>query len=88
MDTVDRKPGTVLVLEDPAVVVERARFHGRSNHADAVTDARTMAARMQENFDLTGYHLAIPGRILEIGPEELAELLVKARTGQLWKEEG
>jgi hypothetical protein len=88
VDTVDRRPGSVLVFEDPAAVVERARFHGRSNRADAVTDARTMAARMQENFGLTGYHLSIPGRILEIGPEELAELLVRARTGQLWKEEG
>jgi hypothetical protein len=85
---VDRKPGVVLVFEDPAAVVERARFHGKSGRADAVTDARTMAARMEEGFDLTGYHLAIPGRILELVPEELAELLVKARTGQLWKEEG
>jgi hypothetical protein len=54
---------------------------------DAVTDAQTMQARMEENFDLTGYHLAIPGRILEMGPDELARILVKARTGELWQEE-
>jgi hypothetical protein len=42
---------------------------------------------MEENFDRTGYHLAIPGRILEMGPDELAGILVKARTGELWQKE-
>jgi hypothetical protein len=31
-----------------------------------------------------GYHLGIPGRILELGPAELASLLSRARTGALW----
>ena len=42
---------------------------------------------MEENFDLWGYHFGIPGRILEMGPEELAGLLARARTGKLWKGE-
>ena len=54
---------------------------------DAVTDAATMQARMEASFDDNGYHLAIPGRILELSPDELAELLAKARMGQLWQEE-
>jgi hypothetical protein len=51
-----------------------------------VTDAETMLARMKESYEKLGYHLGIPGRLLEKGPEELAEFLTKARTGQLWQE--
>ena len=29
---------------------------------------------------LCGYHLAIPGRVLGMGPEELADLLAKAKS--------
>jgi hypothetical protein len=69
-------------------VVQRAEFHRGSSRPDAVVNARTMQTRMEENFDAWGYHLAIPGRILERGPEELAGLLAKARTGTLWQGEG
>lgn len=86
VDDVNRRPGCVMVFEDVAAVVQRAAFHGDSNRRDAVTDAATMQARMEENFAACGYHLAIPGRILEMGPDELAELLTRARMGQLWKE--
>jgi hypothetical protein len=84
MAEANRKPACVLLVEDVAAVASRATFHGRAKRIDAVTDAQTMQARMEENFDLTGYHLAIPGRILEMGPDELARTLVEARTGQLW----
>jgi hypothetical protein len=88
VDAVNRRPGCVLIFEDVPSVTGRATFHrDQARRPDAVTDAQTMQARMEENFDLTGYHLAIPGRILEVGPEELAEILVKARTGELWQEE-
>ena len=55
--------------------------------APAVNDPETMQARMEANFEAAGYHLAIPGRILEAGPDELAQLLARGRTGQLWQEE-
>jgi hypothetical protein len=84
VDEVQRRPGCVLILEDVSTVVQRARFHGRASRPDAVTNVKTMEARMDENFDAWGYHVAIPGRILEMGPEELAELLARARTGALW----
>jgi hypothetical protein len=87
VDEVARRPGCVLILEDVTAVVQRATFHGRSKRPDAVVNARTMQARLEENLDAWGYHLAIPGRILEMGPEELAELLVKGRTGALWRGE-
>ena len=87
MAEANRKPACVLLVEDVAAVASRATFHGQAKRIDAVTDAQTMQARMEENFDLTGYHLAIPGRILEMGPDELARTLVEARTGQLWTEE-
>jgi len=84
VDDVNRRLGCVLIFEDAAAVVQHARFHHKSARPDAITDARTMQARMEENFEQLGYHLAIPGRILEMGPEELAELLVQGRTGDLW----
>jgi hypothetical protein len=85
---VNRKPGCVLIFEDAATVASRAKFHpAQAKRPDAVIDAQTMQARMEENFNLAGYHLAIPGRILEMGPDELARTLVKARTGELWQEE-
>lgn len=88
VDEVNRKPGCVLVFEDVAAVAGRATFHqAEAKRPDAVVDAPTMQARMEENFDWTGYHLAIPGRILEMGPDELAETLVKARRGKLWQGE-
>lgn len=87
VDKVNRRPGCVLVFEDVAAVSAGARFHRKSSRPDAVTNARTMQARMEENFDLWGYHFGIPGRILEMGPEELAGLLARARTGKLWEGE-
>jgi hypothetical protein len=35
---------------------------------------------MEENMYLCGYHLAIPDRVLGMGPEELADLLAKAKS--------
>jgi hypothetical protein len=88
VDEVNRRPGCVLVFEDAASVASRATFHqAQTGRPDAVTDVQIMQARMEENFDRTGYHLAIPGRILEMGPDELAGILVKARTGELWQKE-
>ena len=87
VDEVSRRLGCVLIFEDVAATVQRARFHHRSTRPEAVTDARTMQIRMEENFERVGYHLAIPGRILELGPEELAELLSQGRTGDLWSEQ-
>ena len=87
VDEVNRKPGCILILEDPATVAQGATFHPGSKRHDAVTDATTMQARMEETFDSNGYHLAFPGRILELSPDELAELLAKARKGELWQEE-
>jgi len=86
VDEVDRRPSCVLVFEDVDAVVQGATFHGKARRPDAVTDVAIMQARMEQSFDQQGYHLAIPGRILEYGPQELAELLVEARTGQLWRE--
>jgi hypothetical protein len=85
VDAVSRRPGCVLIFEDVEAVVRHARFHGRSSHREAITDARTMQARMEQNLDRLGYHLGIPGRMLEMGAEELAGLLAEARTGALWQ---
>jgi hypothetical protein len=87
VDEANRKPACVLIMEDVGAVAGHATFHDHPRRLDAVTDARTMQTRMEENFTLTGYHLAIPGRILEMGPYELAGMLVEARTGQLWQGE-
>jgi hypothetical protein len=88
VDEVNRKPGCALVFEDVEAVVKGAEFHVQTSRRDAVTDAATMQARMEENLAAVGYHLGIPGRLLEKGPDELAELMVKARTGRLWEEGG
>lgn len=88
VDEVNRKPGCVLVFEDTRAVSNSATFHrDQAARPDAVVDAQTMMTRMEENFDLTGYHLAIPGRLLEMGPDELAATLVQARAGELWEKE-
>ena len=87
VDEVSRRLGCVLIFEDVAALAQGTRFHGQSSRPDAVTNARAMQARMEENLDTWGYHLGIPGRILEMGPEELAGLLTRACTGQLWAEE-
>lgn len=83
---VNWRDGCALVFEDPAGVAESARFLARSSRPDVVTDAATMLARMEDCYANLGYHLGIPRRILEKGPEELAELLSQARTGRLWAE--
>jgi hypothetical protein len=80
VDEVNRRLCCVLIFEDVASLVQGAEFHGNSKRPDAVTGPGTMQARMNENFDLWGYHLAIPGRILEMGPEELADLLAQAKS--------
>jgi hypothetical protein len=77
--------GCALIFEDAVAVAQGARFLVRSSRPDVITDATRMLARMKENYAELGYHLGIPGRILEFGPEALAELLTKARTGQLWR---
>jgi hypothetical protein len=88
VDEVNRKPGCVLIFEDVAAVASRTTFHQtQAKGPYAVVDAPTMQARMEENFESTGYHLAIPGRILEMGPDELAGTLVRARKGRLWQGE-
>ena len=87
VDVVSRRLGCVLVFQDPAAVADSAQFLVRSKSPDVVADAATMLARMQASYEQMSYHLGIPGRILEKGPEELAELLTQARTGQLWGEE-
>ena len=83
---VNARLGCVLVFEDAATVAKGARFHARSERANIVTDANTMLARLEDNYENLGYHLGIPGRMLEKGAEELAELLTRARTGDLWIE--
>lgn len=85
VDEVNFRDGCTLLFEDPAAVVAQARFLVRSNHPDVVTDRETMLARMRQNYRALGYHFGIPGRILELGPEELAQFLAKARTGSLWE---
>jgi hypothetical protein len=84
VDEVNFRDGCVLLFEEPAAVAEGARFLVRSNRPDVVTDQATMLARMRENYQDLGYHFGIPGRILELGPEELAQFLAKARAGLLW----
>lgn len=86
VDAVNRRPGCVLIFDDPSEVSRGATFHSRANHRDAVTSPRAMESRMAQSFEQGGYHLGVPGRLLELGPEELAQLLVRARTGQLWQE--
>ncbi len=85
VDVVNRRPGCVIIFDDVADVSLGATFRPESNQRDAVTDSERMRARLEENYRLGGYHLGIPGRMLEAGPDELAELLAKARTGKLWE---
>ena len=85
VDEVNRRPGCVLVLNDVPGAVQAATFRNGKRRRDAVGDAATMQVRMQETFDQWGYHLAIPDRMLELGPEALAELLVRGRRGALWE---
>jgi hypothetical protein len=84
VDEVNWREGCALVFEDPARVAQGARFLARSTRPEVVADAATMLARMQDSYAHLGYHLGIPGRILEKGPRELAEFLSAARTGRLW----
>jgi hypothetical protein len=86
VDEVNFREGCVLAFEDPDAVAAGTRFLVRSSRPDVVADAERMRARMEENYDALGYHLGIPGRLLELGPEELAGLLARARSGALWKE--
>jgi len=88
VDEVNFREGCVLVFEDPAAAAEGTRFLVRSGRPDIITDREVMLARMEENHRSLGYHLGIPGRILEMGPEELARLLAGARTGTLWQDGG
>jgi len=81
---VNFREGCVLLFEDPAAVAQTARFLVRSNHPQVVASPAAMQARFEENMDTLGYHLGIPGRILELGPDELASLLSRARSGALW----
>ena len=72
----------------PQAVVERTRFHAKAAGRGAVTNASMMQTQMEANFRQLGYHLGIPGRILEMDADELAGFLARARTGELWGEEG
>jgi hypothetical protein len=83
---VDRRPGCALVFDDVAAVVEGARFHPARAAQGAVASAPQMRERMEGSFRRAGYHLGIPARVLELGPEPLARLLARARTGELWQE--
>jgi hypothetical protein len=85
VDEVNFREGCVLVFEDPAAAAGGTRFLARSTRPDIITDTETMLARMEDNHRDLGYHLGIPGRILEMGPEELARFLAEARTGALWQ---
>lgn len=87
VDKVDRKPGCILIFEDLEAVVQRTRFHGKATGRGAVTNASMMQSQMEVNFERLGYHLGIPGRILEMDADELAGFLARARTGELWGEE-
>lgn len=88
VDRVSRKPGCVLIVDDVEAVVERTHFHVKAAGRGAVTGASMMQAQMEANFRQLGYHLGIPGWILEMDADELAGFLARARTGELWKEGG
>ena len=87
VDRVSRRPGCVLIFEDVEAVVQRTRFHAKAAGRGAITDATMMQVQMEANFQQLGYHLGIPGRILEMDADELGEFLARARTGELWREE-
>jgi hypothetical protein len=86
VDKVNRRLGCVLAFEDVAAVVQGASFHSGNKRPNAVTSAVAMQTRMEESHDQLGYHYGIPGRLLELQAEALAELLSNGRTGQLWQE--
>jgi hypothetical protein len=86
VDEVEGRPACVLAFDDAAAVAQGATFHRAPAPAGAVTSARRMQARMEDNLARRGYHLGIPGRILELGPEALARLFTQARTGELWQQ--
>ena len=86
VDEVSFRQGCVLVFEDPAAAARSTRFLARSTRPDIITDPETMLARMEENHGHLGYHLGIPGHILEMGPEDLARFLSEACTGALWQD--
>jgi len=81
---VNFREGCVLLFEDPAAVAQTARFLVRSGNPEVVASPAAMQARFEANMEGLGYHLGIPGRILELGPDELAGLLSRARSGDLW----
>lgn len=87
VDRVSRKPGCVLIFEDVEAVTQRTRFHTAAAGRGAVTDVGMMRAQMEANFQQLGYHLGIPGRILEMDAGHLAGFLAQARTGELWRKE-
>lgn len=88
VDEVNFREGCVLVFEDAADAAKGTRFLVRARQPDIITDPEAMLIRMEENYRVLGYHLGIPGRILEIGPQELARFLADARTGALWQDGG
>jgi hypothetical protein len=88
VNEVNFREGCVLVFEDATAAAEGTRFLVRARQPDIITDREAMLARMEENYRVLGYHLGIPGRILEMGPEELARFLADARTGTLWQDGG
>jgi hypothetical protein len=88
VDEVNFREGCVLIFEDPGAAAEGTRFLVRARQPDIITDRAAMLARMEENYRVLGYHLGIPGRILEMGPQELARFLAGARTGSLWQDGG
>ena len=78
----------MLVFDDSGAVSQETQFRDLAPRPGAVADVATMYARMEESFQNRGYHFGIPGRILELGPDELADLLTRARTGALWRKRG
>lgn len=88
VDEVNAREGCVLVFEEPSAVAAGTRFLVRTKQPIVITDREAMLARMQENYRVLGYHLGIPGRILEMGPQELAQFLANARAGLLWEDGG
>jgi hypothetical protein len=86
VDKVLNRPGCVLLFSDAEVVAERAIFYPERARRDAVANAPEFLARMGESYENMGFHLGLPRRLLELGPEELAEVLTQACTGALWQE--
>ncbi len=83
---VDGREGCVLAFDNPVAVAQAATFPRGRVPLGAVTGPKRMQSRMEDNLRRHGYHLGIPGRVLELAPEALARLLTQARTGELWQE--